>query len=614
MNILSTSGRPAKRARLLDDDESASESEGSTENEAFSINKEYAARHEHNKKREERQRLEEKYANDQDISEDSDSEEEDDEGELATKDLDNEIATVLNAIRSKDPRVYDKDNQFYRDPEGAAADIAATEAVQKDKPVYLADYHRRNLLADVNGAHSDDEQLVPTYDQEQHNLKQDLIAQMHSTIAEHNSEGEDDLLTKKKSQPKQRRASRPVLPDPKAADRDPEAFLSDFMASRAWVPHQAVPLQPFESDDDSDDARADEWEAAYNLRFEDPAHANEKLISHSREAAAKYSVRRDDAHGRRRAREIEKERKDAAKAIRTSEKQRLRNLKIEEAHEKLQKFKEAAGGNANISPEDWASFLEAGWDSNDWDREMAKRFGDDYYTQPDAEPSDAEEDGQSRNGKKNKSKKPKWNDDIDIADIIPSFVEEEERIAKPTFTLSSDEEDDQGKDDIVEGSAETSKTKATTKKDARRTARLERRAIESLVDANLPILTQSQSTPSNAQPTQFRYRATSPISLGLSSTDILFASDAALNQFAGLKKLAAFRDEDRKVKDRRKLGKKSRLRMWRRETFGDEDGPKVMELVGAVDENGDEAEVPAEKKKKKRSRKRKAQDEGVSRC
>ena len=42
-----------------------------------------------------------------------------------------------------------------------------------------------------------------------------------------------------------------------------------------------------------------------------------------------------------------------------------------------------------------------------------------------------------------------------------------------------------------------------------------------------------------------------------------------------MKKLAAYRDEDKKKKDKKHLGKKARLRKWRMETFGDEDGPKI---------------------------------------
>ena len=124
---------------------------------------------------------------------------------------------------------------------------------------------------------------------------------------------------------------------------------------------------------------------------------------------------------------------------------------------------------------------------------------------------------------------------------------------------------------------------------SKRLARLERRAIEDLVDTNLPLShpTLTPSAPVPAKPSSskfkasspagpptrgFQYRDTSPTSFGLSTRDILFANDSQLNSFVGLKKMAAFRDEDKKRRDRKKYSKKQRLREWRKETFGDVGG------------------------------------------
>ena len=52
------------------------------------------------------------------------------------------------------------------------------------------------------------------------------------------------------------------------ADRDPELYLSNFMASRAWVADGSN-WKPFESDEEdnagADVDAADEWEHAYNM-------------------------------------------------------------------------------------------------------------------------------------------------------------------------------------------------------------------------------------------------------------------------------------------------------------------------------------------------------------
>jgi protein KRI1 len=86
------------------------------------------------------------------------------------------------------------------------------------------------------------------------------------------------------------------------------------------------------------------------------------------------------------------------------------------------------------------------------------------------------------------------------------------------------------------------------------------------------------------------------------------APDSQLNQFAGLKKMASFRDPEKKRKDKKHLGKKARLRQWRKETFGNEDGPEiVINADEGVDVGGGVDIVEGGRKKKKRSRKSKNQ-------
>jgi protein KRI1 len=69
----------------------------------------------------------------------------------------------------------------------------------------------------------------------------------------------------------------------------------------------------------------------------------------------------------------------------------------------------------------------------------------------------------------------------------------------------------------------------------------------------------------------------------------------------------------KKKKDKKYLSKKARLREWRKETFGDAEGPQggfellVGDEEGAPTARDEESNiVEGEKKKKKRSRKRKA--------
>ena len=548
-----------------------------------------------------------------------DSEEEDDEGILASGALDEQFHATLEAIRAKDPRVYDEKVTFYIKP-GDEADGIENQK-EKQKPMYLRDYHRKNLLEGVNGREAEDNGAM-TYAQQQDHLKTDLVKQMHAAAGEIEGDGDDDddFLVPRPSTLEISKLGARVKPtitevDVKAAEKDPEAFLSNFMSTRAWVPAGNSNFQPFESDDEEDDRRAELFEEAYNLRFEDTKNSNEKLLSHARDAAARYSVRREATNPRKKARDTERARKETEKQEREEEKARLRKLRVADAEEKVRKIKKAAGlrGTA-LQESDWAAFLEEGWDDNRWEQEMRRRFGEDYYADRDLSGSD---DGAVAS--RRKVKKPRWEDDIDINDLVPNFEAENETQA-PAFASSDDELDHSDLDQLVITDGRVKPTKATrasrkqARDDQKREARKERRKIEQLVDEELNA-NQTIAGSSAKHGGHFRYRATSPLAYGLTAHDILMASDGQLNQYAGLKKMATFRDADKKRRDKKRLGKKARLREWRKETFGSEHGPQTTlgELLAgqsAVSRDtmvngGSEAIRKEVKKGKTRSRKSK---------
>lgn len=618
---------PSKKMRKLLDEDSSSDSgddaggvpitdSGDT---GFTINEEYARRFEHNKKREEVAKrmyssylaapwvnmltlfsVEAKYGKsnlgkrraDDDASEDSEEssdEEEDEDGELATEALDAQIMATLNAIRSKDPRVYDKDATFYTALDDDDEDKANSQE-KKEKSMTLRDYHRENLLKGVDPAEEED--APKTFAQEQADLKDAVVKAMHEAGSDEEMEDADDNFLVRKSGPAEVEApAKETKLDIENADKDPETFLSNFMSSRAWIPEGRGEIHPFESDDDEEVDRAEAFEEAYNFRFEDPSKLNEKIVTHARDTTNNLSVRREEKSARKKARDAERQRKEEEKKQRETEKNRLRKLKTEELQNKVKQIKEVAGLRASeFTDEDWARFLDDAWDDKEWEKEMARRFGEDYYAEEDAE------------GKKH-PKKPEWDDDIDIKDLIPDY--EDEEAAKPS--LDSDDEEADGD----AGSGSKKKSKAEEKREQKREARKERMRIEEAVDRNLDldITLLPGATKKNA--TRFRYRETSPQSFGLTARDILMADDSQLNQFAGLKKLASFRDAEKKAKDQRKLGKKARLRQWRKDTFGNEEGPEFkfdrVEAATARDE-GDEAKVDiregdGRRKRRKRSKK-----------
>ena len=523
----------------------------------------------------------------------SESEDEDDEGVLASEALDAQIRETLEAIRKKDPRVYDKNINFYSSIDEGVRNSADTK-LKDSKPMYLRDYHRKNLLE--SGVDREPQDVaVSTFAEQQGDLKKTMIKEMHADRGASGSDSEEDGFliakhtTSRDPDGKTYTKSKMQELDVENADKDPEAYLSNFMSARAWVPTGESRFQPFESDDDDEDRRAEEFEEAYNLRFEDPATANEKLMSHARDAAAKYSVRKEALNPRKRAREADRAKNEAAKQVRAEEKARLRKLKVAEAEKKMQKIKEAAGlSEKSLDEQDWSTFLEEEWDHARWEEEMITRFGDKYYANNDA---DSAEEGET---KRKKLKKPKWDDDIEIDDLIPGFKAEDNE--RPQIELSDDSDTCRG---TLSDNTNTRPKKTDRQKhldQQKKRSHQERRKVERLVDEQMNIdETLSKSRGKHAS--KFRYRETSPLAFGLTSHDILMASDSQLNQYAGLKKMAAFRASDKKRKDKKQLGKKARLRQWRKDTFGDEHGPKqTLSEVLAGDNNCQPLSVISERR------------------
>lgn len=569
---------------------------------------------------------------DDDEEESSEDETEDEEGFLATEELDAEISATLQAIKNRDPRIYDKDAKFF----DSMDENAAAPKAKKEKPMFLHDYHRERYMAGDTGA--DQEDAPKTFVQEQADLKKDILAEINAAADDDNDDSDEDgaFIKAKPSEhktengihPSRQEQIKPADLDVSLADKDPDLFLSNFMAARAWVPEDGSRWEAFESDDGEGNEDADEWETAYNLRFEDPTKSNEVLKSYSRKVVEARSVRREDPKGRKRQRELEKQRKEEEKRQRHEERARLKRLKVEEAEEKLKKIKKAAGlRGKELKDDQWMKLLEDVWEDDKWEEEMSRRFGEKYYAEAD-EGSESEKEEGGSSDKKKKPKKPKWDDDIDIKDLVPDFEDE----VKPNISLTDDEADQNEKEEEDDDEHPSKKRKTTKdhKADraaAKRAARQEHSKIEALVDAQMElndptVLATSKKnkapvSSSAAAAAPFRYRETSPQSFGLTAHDILLApSDAALNEFAGLKKLATFRDADKKKKDKKRLGKKARLRDWRREVFGREfehTGPTFgFGGVKGAEDNKEGAGAEASSSSKKRKRPKGKKSAGVA--
>lgn len=563
---------PEKRSKKFaldlgsDDDDSARVVE-------LKINEEYAKRFEHNKKREERQRLEEKYKkkrkrpgdadsdsdsdckdaallNDLDSNDDSSSAEDEDEfGEFADEVADEDILATINAIRLRDPRVYDGQTRFFKSaPEEVEDDVEGKDAKkQQKKPMFLKDYHRENLLKRKNPAADEEDDSKPkTYMEEQEALKRDLVRDIHNAAEDivNDDEGDGDFLMTK-SAPEQE--SVPPPPDPKTADpENPDEYLKSFLASKAWLPkdRKHVYGPAMESDDSEEEEIAEQFEQGFNLRFEDPTKAAQ-LVGHARGAVKAMTARKDDMSSRRRAREAKKLKREEERKGREIEKGRLRALKVEELMSKVKQIKEVAGlGDEVEDPECWKELLKGEFSEDKWDEWMAKKFGDDYYG--------AEEKVQDVPDKLT------WDDgDIEIGDIDGN----EDDILDRVDHIGTEE-------GVPKGKHKTRKDYEKEKREKKRRDRETRKEIENFVDENIDL---EEISGGNFY-SGFHYREVTPETFGLTPLDILAADDADLNEYAGLKRYATFRPKERKKQDKKKYSKKRNLREWRKAVFGNENG------------------------------------------
>lgn len=510
-------------------------------------------------------------------SESSDDEEEDDTGFLVTEALDAEISATLQAIRSKNPIVYDENYSFYK-PVKEDEVTQDNDGLKLNKPMYLRDYHRENILK----GNFDEDALgdVPqSFTQKQKDLQSSVITEMHAAVeCEPDIDDIDNFLTPKNksdliinTKPSSESKAIQII-DISTADKDPDTFLTNFNSSHAWIPKEGTRFQPLESDDDSEEERAEKFETAYNLRFEEPADSNEILKSYSRDAIAAKSVRRNEVSSRKKQRDAHREKKLAEKKKVEEEKARLVRLKVDEMEERIKMIRKAAGIRGEVlNRENIVKFLNEVWDNDKWTEKMDKYFGKEYYDGQEIESED-ESNSTTKSRSKKKIKKPKWDNDIHINDILPEFCDEE--MNKTGLGQSESERE----------------TKITRKKSRhdkiskKKADQLDRKQIQELVKSRM----EPDVAGNSKHQSRFRYRETSPVSFGLTVKDILMAPDESLNQFAGLKKFATFRNPEKKRKDKKNLGKKARLRQWRRETFGNENEPEISiepDTIVKIDSN-----------------------------
>lgn len=496
----------------------------------------------------------------QQISEDEgslSSEEEDEYGELLTENVEELINKILTTLKSDPKKLLDPEAKFFDEED------TSVEKKTKDKPIYLKDYHRMNLLSG-DYKNLEDENEYGTVDGEKPFVVQEreernqLLDDIKSAFDNDGEEDDDDFMTKKEAvrRPGEFQVTR--LPDP---TQNAEEFLSAFLDKQAWIPKKddkVINLDQIDQEDEQDfDDAVEDFEKAYNFRYEDPNSA--EIVSYARTQA---TLRRGKTNSRKRARDKkiaikEQEKDETERAV-----QKKKTAKLNKVIDRLSKIKEAVGEDISedvIEKVFGDSLLNDDFDDGDWDNKMAEIFNEQYY---DAELT-----------------KPEWDEDDDIMAEYHKSKEQED---------DADEAEDADEDvqvDLDEPAAKKSKKdKLKEKKSAKKDKQSIRENAEKIVEANtvriLEEVEEERGRDKELDPNRFKYRDVSPESFGLSTREIILADDLALNQFISIKKFAPYRPKELAMKDKRKYAKKKNLQQWRREVFKDKNGPARQEQEG----------------------------------
>ncbi|GAA5980268.1 hypothetical protein JCM11641_005524 [Rhodosporidiobolus odoratus] len=629
---------------------------------SFKVNQNFADKYESKKRGEELSKLQDKYGKDYQLEDDDqDSEDlssDDEDAEFVTPQVDAAILATLAKIRAKDPSVYQSDRNVFEEEEARTASLstASTSRTNKSsssKPVLLKDYQRARLLANPEDDDSLDAAepsayIEPTPVQEQARLKSEIKAAFKGLDEDEDEEG--GLFTRRAKgedeRDKEERDYEKFLETAvgkkavKAALGNEEAFLRDYILNRGWIDREddanhipsydeivndssekkkkkkgksklldddvavdadGKPLNigAHDHEDEEYEERADEYETKYNFRYEE-AGASE-LVTHSRDAVSSVRKPTTAVSARARARDAAKERKESEKLQRKEEVRRLKALKRKEVEDKLQQLVEAAGlGTQGLDGID----LEGEWDEKRHEEEMMKIYGEDY-------------EGMDDDGFK-----PTWDDDIDITDIVgedggsdfgEGNLEDDVATHLPvasTSVLVYDGEEAEDAEEVPigkKGKKDKKGKKAKRDEEGFPTELLEaakaggdaerQQLLDRMVDEYYALDYEDKV---GDVKTRFRYAKVQPSNYNLTPEEILLATDAELNSFMSLKKLAPYRQDSpawlKKQHEKQRKKVKELRDVLKKRKWGEE-----------VDEEAAKEQL---EKRKEKKRKYKAQAEG----
>ncbi|KAK9407768.1 protein KRI1 like [Crotalus adamanteus] len=562
------------------------------------VNAAFAARYGKYRRREELQRLQDKYGEEEKASssESASSEEE----ELDPK-LDRAFYSMLGLLKTKDPRIYQKNVAFYTEEDSCSAIVCKKTSTKKGKkPMFLKDYERK-VMVEKAGKYDDeeDEEEITvknqlTYVEEQKELKESFRKFVSESDEEEGNSGNSSTLLQKRVKSKEEKEHeeadyiswlkgqkkletenelQDLIPlkiywnDPKLDEG--EQFLRDYILNQCYKEggseeeqeqeHQkkgppGIQLAVSDSSDEGEfflKKQAD-FERKYNFRFEEPEAQHVK--TYPRFIAT--SVRRKDERRKEKRQEIQ-ERKRKEREQKQQELKHLKNLKRQEILERLEKLHKITGKANNSFQE---SDLEGDFDPRLHDQLMENYFGDEYYRVGEEEkPQFETEEGSDG----------EWNWDNWTGRDGGMWQQQQEEDHQPhcedlDFVMDADYDFSQQpthfkkKKKLKIPLLEKKKCKspfAETISQEKKPFDPETKTFEQYLDEFYHLEYEDLI---GDLPCRFKYHTVVPCNYGLSTEEILTADDKELNRWCSLRKTCMYRSEKEELQEKAIYAKKSR--------------------------------------------------------
>ncbi|XP_058024443.1 protein KRI1 homolog isoform X3 [Ahaetulla prasina] len=559
-------------------------------------------------------------------------------GELDPK-LDRAFYSMLGLLKTKDPRIYQKNVTFYTEEDSCSVAVCKKSSTKKkEKPMLLKDYERK-VMVEKAGKYEDEEEEEEeitvkkqlTYVEEQKELKESFRKFVAESDEEEGDNGNFSALLQKRVKSKEEKEHeeadyiswlkgqkkleaetelQDLIPlkiywnDPKLDEG--EQFLRDYILSQCYkrsseeeqeqeCQQKGPPGIQLAVSDSSDEGefflkKQEDFERKYNFRFEEPEAQHVK--TYPRIIAT--SVRRKDEHRKEKRQEI-RERKRKEREQKQQELKHLKNLKRQEILERLEKLRKIVGRAGNSFQE---SDLEGDFDPHLHDQLMENYFGDVYYGVGEKEKPQFE----TEEGTDDEWNWDKWTGRDDGMWRQQQQQEEDHQpyCEDPDFVMDANYDPSQQpthskkkkKLEIPPGKKKCKSPFAEAISQEKKPFDPETKTFEQYLDEFYHLEYEDLI---GDLPCRFKYRTVVPCNYGLSIDEILAADDKELNRWCSLRKTCMYRSEKEELQEKAVYEKKNQDAWKKKQIF--------KSLQTGMEKEKDGKEFQPKKRKKNRETK-----------